>query len=451
LLLFLINNYPIMTNTLKKTLSRFSFALRASVIVATLATALPGHATDVAPYFYTWGFGNSTYKVTSLVDARNKTGITAATLAFGVSTGSCALTGGLEQTTANSTFYSDVRQFIRGGGKVVLSFGGASGSYLESVCTSTQLTTLISSLMDTLGTYSLDFDIEGSQIASSSLNSVRNATLVALQAKYPSLEVTLTLPVMPTGLTADGVTVVKSAATAGVKLRAVNLMTMDYGIGTAQTMGDKAIAALTATETQLKAIYPSYTDATLWSMLGATPMIGQNDVSGEVFTQTDATNLVAFAKQKSLRLLSYWAIQRDQLGSGSLALYSGTNIADYEFTKIFLQAGTASGTSFSSSSSSAAASSSSSSKASSSSSSVAASSSSSSKASSSSSSSKASSSSSAATACAAWAEGKSYTVGQVVTYNGLTYTALQSYTAWAGAGWNPAATPALWVVGGSCK
>lgn len=438
-----------MTNTLKKTLSRFSFVLRASVVATTLATAVNAHATDVAPYFYTWGFGNSTYKVTSLVDGRNKAGMTQATLAFGVSNGGCTLGGGLEQTTANTTFNSDIKQFISGGGKVILSFGGASGSYLESVCTDSQLTTLIGNLMTSLGTYAIDFDIEGSQIASSALNTVRNNTIVALQAKYPSLEVTLTLPVMPTGLTSDGVNVVKSAATAGAKLRAVNLMTMDYGIGTAQTMGDKAIAALTATETQLKAIYPSYSDATLWNMLGATPMIGQNDVSGEVFTQTDASNLVSFAKQKNLRLLSFWAIQRDQLGSGSLALYSGTNTADYEFFKIFVQASTASSGSSSSASSS---SSSSSSKASSSSSS-AASSSSSSKASSSSSSSKASSSSSSAasTTCTAWAEGKSYTVGQVVTYNGVIYTALQSHTAWAGAGWNPAATPALWAVGGTCK
>lgn len=438
-----------MTNTFKKTLSGFSIVLRASVLATTLACVAPAHATDVAPYFYTWGFGNGTYKVTSLVDARNKTGITGATLAFGVSTGSCALTGGLEQTTANSTFYSDVRQFISGGGKVVLSFGGASGAYLESVCTSAQLTTLISGLMDSLGTYAIDFDVEGSQIASSSLNLVRNATVVALQARYPSLQVTYTLPVMPTGLTSDGVNVVRSAATAGVKLYAVNLMTMDYGIGTAQTMGDKAIAALTATQAQLKAIYPSYSDATLWGMLGATPMIGQNDVSGEVFTLTDASSLVSFARQKSLRLLSYWAIQRDQTGSGSLALYSGINSADYEFTKVFLQATTSGGSS--SSASSSAASSSSSSKSSSSSSS-AASSSSSSKASSSSSSSKASSSSSsAASTCVAWAEGNSYTVGQVVIYNGVTYTALQAHTAWTGAGWNPAATPALWAVGGSCK
>jgi hypothetical protein len=37
-----------------------------------------------------------------------------------------------------------------------------------------------------------------------------------------------------------------------------------------------------------------------------------------------------------------------------------------------------------------------------------------------------------------------------VTYNQLTYTCLQSHTAWVGAGWTPATTPSLWSVGGDC-
>jgi chitinase len=56
-------------------------------------------------------------------------------------------------------------------------------------------------------------------------------------------------------------------------------------------------------------------------------------------------------------------------------------------------------------------------------------------------------SSSAAVSCAgltAWAEGSSFTTGQKVTYNGRQYDALVAHTAWAGTGWNPAATPSLW-------
>ncbi|WP_137926651.1 lytic polysaccharide monooxygenase [Cupriavidus sp. 2SB] len=45
-----------------------------------------------------------------------------------------------------------------------------------------------------------------------------------------------------------------------------------------------------------------------------------------------------------------------------------------------------------------------------------------------------------------WAENVSYEIGQVVTYNGRRYACRQRHTAWAGAGWTPAATPALWRI-----
>jgi chitinase len=61
-------------------------------------------------------------------------------------------------------------------------------------------------------------------------------------------------------------------------------------------------------------------------------------------------------------------------------------------------------------------------------------------------------SSAAAAACSApnWAEGNTYTAGQQVTYNGHTYQALVTHTAYVGAGWNPAATPSLWKDLGAC-
>lgn len=49
-----------------------------------------------------------------------------------------------------------------------------------------------------------------------------------------------------------------------------------------------------------------------------------------------------------------------------------------------------------------------------------------------------------------WVEGATYTAGSKVTYQGRTYTALVTHTAYAGAGWNPAATPSLWSDGGAC-
>ena len=45
-----------------------------------------------------------------------------------------------------------------------------------------------------------------------------------------------------------------------------------------------------------------------------------------------------------------------------------------------------------------------------------------------------------------WREGPSYEIGQAVTYQGKRYVCLQRHTAWRGAGWTPAVTPALWRV-----
>jgi chitin-binding protein len=44
----------------------------------------------------------------------------------------------------------------------------------------------------------------------------------------------------------------------------------------------------------------------------------------------------------------------------------------------------------------------------------------------------------------AWREGPAYEIGQAVTYQGKRYVCLQRHTAWRGAGWTPAVTPALW-------
>jgi chitinase len=58
----------------------------------------------------------------------------------------------------------------------------------------------------------------------------------------------------------------------------------------------------------------------------------------------------------------------------------------------------------------------------------------------------------AAVACSSvtWTEGPTYTAGQQVTYQSKLYQALVTHTAYAGTGWNPAATPTLWKDLGAC-
>ena len=46
----------------------------------------------------------------------------------------------------------------------------------------------------------------------------------------------------------------------------------------------------------------------------------------------------------------------------------------------------------------------------------------------------------------AWdGNGHAYKVGDLCTYQGITYRCIQTHTAWVGAGWRPSITPSLWT------
>jgi len=48
-------------------------------------------------------------------------------------------------------------------------------------------------------------------------------------------------------------------------------------------------------------------------------------------------------------------------------------------------------------------------------------------------------------AASPWREGRHYGQGEIVTYQGRTYKALQAHTAERGANWNPEAAASLWT------
>ncbi|MBV1856742.1 carbohydrate binding domain-containing protein [Catellatospora tritici] len=220
------------------------------------------------------------------------------------------------------------------GGDVKISFGGATGIELAQACTS--VSALQAEYQAVVTAYALkyiDLDIEGSATAEPASVARRSQALAALQAANPGLKISLTLPVLPEGLTADGLGVVRSARDAGVNLDLVNIMAMDYY--RTGDYGDLAVQAANSTFAQLKTLYPAKTDAQLWKMVGVTPMLGQND-DGHVYNQADARQMVTFAQSKHLGMLAFWETTRDR-NACTGALYMCTNIAQtpYEFSKIF--------------------------------------------------------------------------------------------------------------------
>ncbi len=229
--------------------------------------------------------------------------------------------------------YANIKALRRAGGDVMVSIGGANNNPLAKVCTDVkELKNQYRDIVENLNLAVLDFDIEGGHVADRAAVERRSRALRMLQNEYRAkgkeIPVWITLPVLPNGLTADGVNVVRSAFAHRVKLAGVNLMTMDYGGSMGcQSMNrqreklgvrnsDCDIDATRAVHGQLKKLVREFNlglnDAQIWAMIGATPMIGVNDQDLEVFFLDDAQRLRSHAENRGLGMLSMWSVARDR-------------------------------------------------------------------------------------------------------------------------------------------
>lgn len=248
-----------------------------------------------------------------------------------------------------------VEQMHKQGGKAIASFGGQANTELAVSCTDVgRLTSAYRSVVDRYDVRSLDFDIEGAALADAAANDRRAQAVARLQkalaARHRTLQVWLTLPVATDGFTAAGVAAITSMLRAGVSLAGVNAMAMDFE-PTAAVKRDMLAAttrALTAAHAQFASVTAAaglrLTDAQLWARIGATVMIGRNDVEGEVFTLDDARGLTRFARAHRLSRVSTWSLNRDaQCGSvfAQVAVLSntcsGVKQPSLAFTKIFMR------------------------------------------------------------------------------------------------------------------
>ncbi|HTU23746.1 MAG TPA: cellulose binding domain-containing protein, partial [Pirellulales bacterium] len=264
-----------------------------SITVGTPAAAASWPAQFFAPYVDV-----TLYPTYNLVSTTETAGIKFYTLAFITADANDepAWGGYTSYEISGGAFDMALRQqvaSVRGlGGDVMASFGGAAGQELAQVITSVpQLTAAYQTVITDYNLTHLDFDIEGGAVADDASIDRRNQALATLEqtaaaAGHP-LQIWYTLPALPTGLTADGLYVLESAAKYGVQLAGVNIMTMDYGESAAPNpagqMGTYAIEAADSLYAQLGTLYgSSKTSAQLWQMIGITPMIGLNDDTNEI-------------------------------------------------------------------------------------------------------------------------------------------------------------------------
>lgn len=158
------------------------------------------------------------------------------TLAFVVSkdANTCLPTWGTAYGMQNYAQYSKIKALREAGGDVMLSIGGANNAPLAASCKNVDdLMQHYYDIVDNLNLRVLDFDIEGTWVADQASIERRNLAVKKVQDKWKSegkdIAIWYTLPILPTGLTPEGMNVLSDAKAKGVELAGVNVMTMDYG------------------------------------------------------------------------------------------------------------------------------------------------------------------------------------------------------------------------------
>ena len=299
---------------------------------ARAATAWPAHV--FAPYVDT-GLSNTT-----LTTVAADYGTQFFTLAF-------ANGSGCQWSLPNqSGWQSQVSALQAEGGDVSISFGGyavdTNGTDLGAQCSSAAaMATQVENVVTTFNVSHLDFDIESNEQYNSSDLALTAQALAQVRswasANGEQLTISYTIPVLPTGLTSTGESILTTALANGFTPNIVNIMTMDFGTSGTE-MGAAANQALDAVASQLESIYGISSSAAN-AMLGNTPMIGQNDTSGEIFTLADATTVESYAAQQGIAWLSFWAEGRDNDGcpgsTTASSTCSGISQSDGAFTAAF--------------------------------------------------------------------------------------------------------------------
>lgn len=291
-------------------------------MVSTPSAPWPAHV--YAPYVdYTL---NSLPDLASL--AKNQK-VTHFTMAFVVAkdADTCLPTWGTAYNINDYAQYSKIKALREAGGDVMVSIGGANNSPLAASCKNvSDLQKHYYDIVENLNLNVLDFDIEGTWVADHDSINRRNEAVKAVQSQWKaegrSVGIWYTLPILPTGLTAEGLYVLEDAKAKGVELAGVNVMAMDYGNSICQSDGTEgqnihgkcATSAIENLFSQLKQIFTDKSDADINAMMGVTPMNGYNDVQGEVFYLSDARLVMDDAKARNLGMIGMWSMMRDQPG-----------------------------------------------------------------------------------------------------------------------------------------
>jgi len=212
------------------------------------------------------------------------------------------------------------------GGDVIISFGGAAAPELANVCSSVSaLQTQYQAVVNMYHPYAIDLDIEDFNPTAIDLRNKALKGVTGTRIHY-------TLGVLQSGFTQAQMDVLNNARTNGTRVDLVNIMAMDYG-GSVPDMYGAAVSAAQAARSWLN------NNGFSGTQLGITPMIGQNDSAGEVFTLSNASSLVSWANSNGVTELAFWSVGRDNGGcpgqTTASATCSGVSQSNFQFSSIF--------------------------------------------------------------------------------------------------------------------
>jgi chitinase len=308
-------------------------AMSAMLAAAGTAVVLTGGPASAAAVFAVAPYVDLSAGSASVLDtAIAQGGVNSYTASFVIGSG-CTPIWGDTLGIDNSTVNPRIARAQAAGAQAIIAFGGAAGAELAQSCTNvTSLTAAYQSVINKYRVNHLDFDIEGAAIADPTSINRRYQAIRSLQAANAGLNVSVTIPVLENGPTADGTNFLRAAVTNGVRLNIINAMVMDYG----HPVADMAAAAMSAGTATLAAARSAGIQAT-FANIGITPMIGNNDSAGEVVTLANARSIISWANANGIGRLAFWSIGRDQPcpGGGVSPNCSGLGGAALDFTRAF--------------------------------------------------------------------------------------------------------------------
>ena len=252
----------------------------------------------------------------------------------------------LSEANPNNSQYKGILQSLKNlrdkGGDFTISIGGQLGSAPWAVTQDqTKLEEFYKTIITTYNIKRLDLDIEESNQDKS--QNVVNAKAIKTIQDDTDIEITLTIPIMPSGWQQKQIDIINAYLSAGVDITLINSMTMCYGAGLYENedYGTASVRAITNSITQLKEIYSNYgqalSDDQAYLKTGATFSIGYESNLYPTFTLDMARTIVNDAIKHNYGLISMWSMGRDAMLETNQAISSKYNysnvLKEYESAK----------------------------------------------------------------------------------------------------------------------